>query len=233
MVRPIDGALIPIGPTVGDNDLGRNAFASLSEVNTKNLNYFNFFHGYDLLNEENMYNKLYNLTGYEIEIYGINHGYYGYFQRNEMLTWMEDILQKDPNSFKIAFYHHPIFPGCPDHVPQYDEIDSSRKLRKIFAKFGVDAAFEHHENLYKITNSMRDKAVVEDGKGTQYFGGGNWGSPKSKCDLNNIELPYYIHKLSKENHVFLLNIRADRGLITKEIQSITSTGKILDTFTFK
>mmetsp|Transcript_6116 Transcript_6116/g.5260 ORF Transcript_6116/g.5260 Transcript_6116/m.5260 type:complete len:240 (+) Transcript_6116:213-932(+) len=239
MIREVDGALIPIAPTLGDNDLGRNAFSTLSEPNINNINYFTFLHGYDINHNLNAYNKLYNLSSYGIEIYGINTGYYGYFQRNEMLEWIESTIKRDKNAFKVMFYHNPIFPACPDHKPDVDEIDSSFKLRKLFATLNVKAVFEHHENLYKITYPLRDKAVVEDDKGTIYFGGGNWGKGDSNCgkgDLKATETPYYIYKSNRENNVWLLNVRAGEGLvknnIKKEIVGINNNGEVMDTFIF-
>lgn len=86
--------------------------------------------------------------------------------------------------------------------------------------------------MYKVTNSLKDKAVVEDNKGTMYFGGGNWGTLSSKCDIEKSDI-YYIHRLAKINHVYLMNIRSDPTnptSITKEIRSITNTGETLDVF---
>mmetsp|Transcript_13489 Transcript_13489/g.13411 ORF Transcript_13489/g.13411 Transcript_13489/m.13411 type:complete len:112 (-) Transcript_13489:256-591(-) len=111
MVRETDGAIIPIATTIGENDIGRSAFSTLSESNKNSLNYFIFMHGYELNHQTDAFSKLYNLTGYGIEIYGINIGYYGYFQRNDSMAWIENSLKQNPNSFKVFFYNNPMFPG--------------------------------------------------------------------------------------------------------------------------
>lgn len=111
MVREIDGAIIPIASTVGDHDIGRSAFSTLSEPNKNSLNYFVYMHGYDINHNTDAFNKLFNITGFGIEVYGINNGYLGYFQRNDSLNWLETHLDKNPETFKAVFYNHPMFPG--------------------------------------------------------------------------------------------------------------------------
>jgi len=35
MIRPKDGAMIPIAPVLGENDFGQNAYSTLSETKIK------------------------------------------------------------------------------------------------------------------------------------------------------------------------------------------------------
>lgn len=81
----------------------------MAEAKT-NKNYFTFLHGYDIVNNLNIFHKVYNFSGYRIEIYSINSGYYGYFQKQTMIEWLIETMQKDSTSFKIAYYHNPVFP---------------------------------------------------------------------------------------------------------------------------
>ncbi len=75
------------------------------------------------------------------------------------------------------------------------------------------------------------------GSGTVYFGGGNWGTPKSRWVYDEDKQPSYISKSAKENNVWVLNIQApnyqiSNPIIDKEIFSIRKTGEVIDTFKF-
>lgn len=180
-IRDLDSALIPIAPTLGDNDFGQNAFASMSETRVENLNFFTFLHGNDLITKDNIFHKMYKLQGYNIEIYSINSGYYGFFQKRNMLDWLIKELKKDEHAFKVAFYHNPLFPGCPDHKPTFEEVDYKLKLLQIFTNLNVRVAFEHHEHLYKISYPMHyNKIARKDQNSTIYIGGGQWGTPNTE-----------------------------------------------------
>ena len=151
----------------------------MSEAKIDNINFFTFLHGNDIIKGKSVFRQMFNLTGYNIEIYRLNSGYYGYYQKRDMLQWFLDTGKVNPDAFKITYYHNPVFSGCPDHKPTFEELDAKVKLRSLFNMLNVKVAFEHHENLYKITYFMRDKAIVEDSeeKGTLYLGGGRWGAP--------------------------------------------------------
>jgi hypothetical protein len=187
-IRPADGALIPIAATMGDNDYGQNPFLIMSEVHVNNSNYFAFLHGNDIVTGNDPLSNIYNLTGFGIEIYGLNLGFNAYSQKNKMLDWLVTSLKKNPSSFKIAFYHAPLFPACGNKKLTLEEFDEKRRLRQIFTTLGVKLAFEHHEDLYKLTYPMKNLMPISDasekGKSrensTIYLGGGQWGTPKSK-----------------------------------------------------
>jgi hypothetical protein len=76
----------------------------------KNKNYFTFLHGYDMNNNLDSLHKVYNLSGYGVEVYSINSGYYGYYQKQTMIEWLIETMQKDESSFKLVYYHNPVFP---------------------------------------------------------------------------------------------------------------------------
>lgn len=172
--------MIPIAPTLGDNDFGQNAFATMSETKVQGSNYFTFLHGNDLVTRENIFHKAYNLTGYNVTIYSINSGYYGFFQKREMLDWLIESLRADKHNFKLAYYHNPLFPGCPDHKPTYEEVDAKQKLTQIFSNLGIRVALEHHEHIYKISYPMKHLHRTDSlNNGTLYIGGGQWGTPNA------------------------------------------------------
>jgi len=183
-----------MAPTLGDNDFGQNAFSPMSEASVHSLNYFTFMHGHDLVNNENAFHKVYNLTGYGIEVYSINSGYYGFFQKNEMLEWLIKTMKTDQKSFKIAFYHNPMFAGCPFYKTTVEDLNYESsvlrmnqpftniiELTKIFSSLGVKIAFEHHEHLYKISKPMNNLLpAMKNQNSTIYVGGGQWGTPHSE-----------------------------------------------------
>lgn len=78
-------------------------------------------------------------------------------------------------------------------------------------------------------------SIVADGQGTIYLGGGNWGTPHSNCQSEDGKPLYYISKWAKENHVWLMNIKATNHIIgaptiQRQIFSIKSNGEVIDTF---
>jgi hypothetical protein len=205
----------------------------MSEAKTNNINYFTFLHGYDIVNAEDVFHKVYNFSGYGVEVYSINSGYYGYYQKKSMIEWLVNTMSKDDKSIKIAYYHNPVFPGHLVHKATFEEIDARQKLRQIFTKYNVKFAFEHHENLYKVSYPLRDKTVVTEGQSTTYLGGGNWGTPPSQYEFTEKDKPYYISKLAKENHVWLMSIQALDHIIGSpkiqtKITSIKLNGDVID-----
>lgn len=184
MIRPLDGAMIPIASVMGENDLGQNAFATMSDTKIGKLNYFTFLHGNDIMNGYDTLNKVYKMPGYNIEIYGLSNGYYGYFQRQMTYSWLSNILQKEPDMFKIAYYHNPLFPACPDHKQTVDELANKLQFLQMFSDLGIKMVFEHHEQLYKVSHPMKYNQVISEKNRneeyTYYVGGGQWGTPNSQ-----------------------------------------------------
>lgn len=242
MVRPLDNALIPIASALGDNDFGQNAFAATSDTKEKSVNYFTFLHGYEMLNNENVFHRKYRIDGYNISILNINSGYYGYTQKLGMIDWIFKSLMENADDFKIAFYHNPLFPVCAGHKSTHEESDAKTRITKIFTTLNVRLAFEHHENLYKISHPMRGRIVANTTlSSTIYVGGGQWGTPNSDCNFEEVPQHYYLSKRDKVNHVWALSIlstpktgdgSSGQHTVLKQLRSVSITGEMLDTVDF-
>lgn len=88
--------------------------------------------------------------------------------------WLEKALAKREHSkYKFACYHVPIWPS----VRRDPDKELHSKMRShwmpLFERYGLDAAFEHHEHTYKRTHRLIDGKESKDG--VLYLGDGDWG----------------------------------------------------------
>lgn len=230
MIRAIDGAMIPMASVIGENDFGRNAYGTMAETNIKDHNYYTFMHSQSKLQDESIYRNLYRINGFNITIFSLSQGFEGYFQKNETIKWLQENLSLYSSDFNIAFYHHPLFPACPDRKATFQERDTIYKTTTLFSEYNVRIAFEHHEQLYKISYPMVKSTVQipEDmhKNSTVYLGGGQWGAPDTTCNFDNILVPEYVKVRQKINHFWLFDV------VTKQATSYSIDGHVIHTIQF-
>ena len=112
------------------------------------------------------------------------------------------------------------------HVPAYPSVRKfnnrvSAKIRQhwvpLFEKFGLDAAFEHHDHAYKRTHLIRAGTV--DPRGVLYLGDGAWGALPRKTRED-----WYLTKTASRQHFILVTIDDQ----SRTFQAIDIKGNVFD-----
>ncbi len=124
--------------SLGNHDVmkGRQAQINYKPFNMGGRSYYSFIKGNNL-----------------IEFFAIDSTN---FDRSQ-LQWLENALASSKASWKVAFFHHPIYSSGRTH-------GSNNKLRAqiepLFVRYGVAAAFSGHDHTYERTKPQQ---------GVQYF----------------------------------------------------------------
>jgi hypothetical protein len=81
----------------------------------------------------------------------------------DQLQWIDDQLKSSDATWKICYYHHPLYSDGTFHGP---DLDLRRRLEPIFLRDGVKVVFTGHEHVYERLRPQ---------KGINYFVLGNSG----------------------------------------------------------
>jgi 3',5'-cyclic AMP phosphodiesterase CpdA len=115
-------------------DAGVKFYASLGNHDTSNQRFYAPFN----MNGE----EYYRLERNGVSIYALNSNYLD----KKQLDWLIAHLAKDPNAWRVAFFHHPPYSsggrhGSDDQVHQI--------LHPLFVKNGIDVVFTGHDHFYE------------------------------------------------------------------------------------
>ena len=126
------------------------------------------------------------------------------------LLWLENALAASKATWKIAFFHHPLYSSGITH-------GSDTKLRgllePLFVKYGVALALSGHDHVYERIKPQR---------GVQYFVAGAGGQLR-KGDLDR-RASFY--EAGEDEVSSFMYFEAAQGALT--FQAIGSSGKVLD-----
>jgi len=64
----------------------------------------------------------------------------------KQLDWLDQNLKSSQGTWKICFFHHPLFNDGRHHGP---DIDLRSQLLPLFERYGVNAVFSGHEHVYE------------------------------------------------------------------------------------
>ncbi len=100
----------------------------------------------------------------------------------EQSDWLARRLDTNKNvKYKFASYHVPLYPA--HRLYDLDESQLGRATwGPIFDRYGLTAAFEHHDHVLKRTKPLKGGKVVGKGQGTVYFGDGCFGKSARTVD---------------------------------------------------
>ena len=115
-------------------DRGVKFYASLGNHDTSNQR---FYAPFNMKGEE-----YYRLELKGVSIYALNSNYFD----KKQLDWMNEQLEKDPNKWRVMFFHHPPYSSGGRHGS--DE-DVRVVLHPIFVRHGVDIVFTGHDHFYE------------------------------------------------------------------------------------
>ncbi|KYQ93341.1 hypothetical protein DLAC_06011 [Tieghemostelium lacteum] len=157
-------------------------------------------------------------------------------------TWDEQSVWLDTkwssadyiNTRKYALYHTPIYPGYSDLENKYS-LSGRNDIEPVFNKYQVPVVFENHEHIFKRSKSIYNSDIAPDSDnsttklGTVYVGGGSYGIASSSKSVDSINLPWWLEKRSRDNHVWI----AQMSVISVTTTAILPNGDTLDTFKIK
>jgi 3',5'-cyclic AMP phosphodiesterase CpdA len=79
-------------------------------------------------------------------------------------AWLEKALSSARNTWKIAFFHHPLYSSGARHG---SEADLRAVLEPMFVKYGVSAVFSGHEHFYERIKPQKGIAYFTSGGGAK------------------------------------------------------------------
>lgn len=116
--------------------LSRNVkfYGSLGNHDTSNQR---FYAPFNMKGEE-----YYRIERDGVSIYALNSNYL----EKRQLDWLVEQLLKDPNAWRIAFFHHPPYSSGGRHG---SDDDVRAVLHPLFVKHGIDIVFTGHDHFYE------------------------------------------------------------------------------------
>lgn len=224
MFKPVNeklGRLVPFITSIGNHDIGFNAFQNGKVDITQNLymTYFPLQSKYDnegkILNEvPDLHERLsynYHLLGNTVQLC-LDSGYLSMYDGAQK-EFIEKISKDHHDRLKMANFHVPMFPTC--FNPLYDDVRTIDHPREhwapLFQKHKFASIFENHVHLYKISFPLDDKGKHSPEGGVMYFGDGNWGINPDPCyprQANGNETGL-LQTYDDTTHVWLISINQD------------------------
>ncbi|MEC7838878.1 MAG: metallophosphoesterase family protein [Chlamydiota bacterium] len=122
----------------------------------------------------------------------------------EQKSWLEENLEPRRNTtHKFAVYHVPAFPSVRKYKGKV-----STQVREhwvpLFEEYGINAAFEHHDHVYKRTKPIY-QGKVDPEKGILYLGDGAWGIKKPRTPKKP-KSTWYLEKTQGSRHFILVTL---------------------------
>ena len=115
-------------------DRGVKFYASLGNHDTSNQRFYAPFN----MNGE----EYYRIERNGVSFYALNSNYLD----KKQLDWFTEQLAKDPNKWRVAFFHHPPYSSGGRHGS--DE-DVRTVLHPLFVRTGIDVVFTGHDHFYE------------------------------------------------------------------------------------
>lgn len=137
-------------------------------------------------------------------------------------AWLEHTLQERRGiKHKVVSYHVPAY-SC--RISKTRQGRVGPKVLKywvpLFDRYGVHAAFEHHEHAYKRTHPLRWNRI--DPQGTVYLGDGGWGVKTREPD--DVKDVWYLARTERANHGIVMSIDDHKRVY----HAVNEKGQIFD-----
>lgn len=135
--------------------------------------------------------------------------------------WLQQELEKYKDvKYKFAAYHVPLYPA---HRP-FEGMGSQMGRTHwgpLFDRYGLTAAFEHHDHVFKRSKPIKGGEVVE--QGTIYVGDGCFGRAPRTIDP---QVRWYNEKEKAVAHFWVVDV-TKKGI---RFKAIDHTGATIDAF---
>lgn len=214
-----DGLLIPIVPVIGNHEVRKNTYKIewYSDDPYNPAEQAPYFYSLFVTPDTTSYRVLDFGRYMSLILLDSGHTYLV----DEQAGWLSAVLKDRADiPHKFAFYHVPAYPSYRSF-----EGRESRAIRKhwvpLFERFGLHAAFEHHDHTYKRTYPIRQNRRHADG--VLYLGDGAWGrirTPKKPADR------WYLAFAAREYHFILVTLNGARRAFT----AINDEGEVFDRY---
>lgn len=209
MITP-DGRLIPMVPTLGNHDVDGGFDRSANDAAC--------FHAFFPFPSPQGYNVL-DFSNY-MAIFTLDSGHTNPIEGKQSRWLYEALRTRELFPHKFAIYHVPAYPSVrPFNNP------ISLAIRNfwvpIFERYGIAAAFEHHDHAYKRTYRIKKNRI--DPEGILYLGDGGWGVTSPRQAKKGGER-WYLEKAIPKSHFILVTIEGGR----RHFAAIDSKGDIFD-----
>jgi predicted phosphodiesterase len=135
------------------------------------------------------------------------------YMDNKQLAWLEGELRKSTDTWKMAYFHHPLYSSGGRHG---SEVDLRQQLEPLFLKYGIDVVFAGHEHFYERIRPQR---------GIHYFTSGG-GAKLREGDVKRSELTAVA--FDTDRSFMLVEVNDD----TFRFQTISRLGKRVDAGSF-
>jgi len=206
-----DGCLIPIVPAIGNHDVvgGFDQTPQSAKV------FYSLFpgNGYRVLDFGNYMSIVILDSGHTHPIIG------------NQARWLASTLntrQEVPHKF--ALYHVGAYPSIRNFKKE-EHAAIRQAWVPLFEKFGVNAAFEHHDHAYKRTHPLRKGKI--DANGVIYIGDGGWGVKKPRKPKTQEQRPY-LAKSAASRSIINVTIEPEK----RSFEAIDEIGNIIDSMRF-
>ena len=130
------------------------------------------------------------------------------------VDWLEKELSVAKNTWKIAFFHHPLYSSGQRHG---SEIDLRSTLEPLFLKYGISVVFSGHEHFY-------ERLLPQ--KGITYFTNG--GGAKLREGNIRVGSAMTAKGFDTDNSFMLIEIAKDQLYF----EAISRRGQLIDSGTF-
>lgn len=117
--------------------------------------------------------------------------------------WLQEEFPKyEDVPHTMAVYHVPLYPTHRDFLGS-GSVAGREHWGPVFDEFGLEAAFENHDHMFKRTHPLRNNEIVSDGDGTVYFGDGCFGKVPRVLGEHDM---WYIVEASSTVHFWLVDV---------------------------
>jgi predicted phosphodiesterase len=131
------------------------------------------------------------------------------YMDREQLSWLELQLQNSNSSWKVCYFHHPLYSDGRFHGP---DLDLRAVLTPMFEKYGVNVVLSGHEHVYER---------IKPENGTYYFVLGNSGELRSHNLRPSADMAA---GFDTDRDFMLVEIAGDKFYF----QTISRTGQVVD-----
>jgi hypothetical protein len=211
-MKTADGKLIPVIAAIGNHDLQ-------GQFDQGPLQAYVFSTLFPMPGE-----RIFNVLdfGNYLSVFILDSGH-AHSVNGSQKDWLKTVLNERFNRpHKFAIYHVPAYPS----VRPFNQAQSVI-LRKnwvpLFEKYGLHAAFEHHDHAYKRTYPLRNNKVHP--QGVLYIGDGAWGVNEPRKASTNKRM-FYLAKTAPTRHFILVTLEENK----RQFTVISDEGHVIDQF---
>jgi len=209
-MRTPDGHDIPIVAAIGNHEVNGGFGQPLEQAP--------FYTGYLAKNRDRTYFTMQfgpNLTLFVLDS--------GHVARHDgaQAEWLETELQRCrqvPN--RVAAYHVPLYPTARPFHYEFS-VRGRTHWAPLFDRYGLTAAFEHHDHAFKRTWPIRNGQ--RDPSGTVYLGDGCFGMPHRPLTEGS---QWYQAKAAPLQHFWSVEVAGDQI----HCRAISKTGDVFDVY---